>query len=177
MSRELRLPVLLSIAAALVTIGLKFFAYWVSGSVGLFSDAIESLVNLLASCTALYCLWYAAQPVDADHTYGHEKIEYFSSGLEGSLILVAAGSIAWSAVERLLNPKPLEDLGDVVEQVVTLLLGRQGQGGRQRRPGTTQARQESRHLASGVAEHHLEVGNRQSPLGRLQDLGERQIGR
>lgn len=111
MSRELRLPVLLSIAAAFVTIALKFSAYYVSGSVGLFSDAIESLVNLLASCTALFCLWYAARPVDANHTYGHEKIEYFSSGLEGALILVAAGSIAWSAAERLLNPKPLSELG------------------------------------------------------------------
>ena len=111
MSSTLRLPVLLSIAAALVTLVLKFFAYWLTGSVGLFSDAIESLVNLLASGTALFCLWYAAKPVDADHTYGHEKIEYFSSGLEGSLILVAAGSIAWSAIERLLHPVPLNDLG------------------------------------------------------------------
>jgi cation diffusion facilitator family transporter len=111
MSPQLTLPVLLSIAAALVTLALKFFAYGLTGSVGLFSDAIESLVNLLASATALFSLWYAAKPVDADHTYGHEKIEYFSSGLEGSLILVAAGSIAWSAVHRLLHPQPLEELG------------------------------------------------------------------
>lgn len=109
-SPQLRLPVLLSIAAALVTLGLKFLAYWLTGSVGLFSDAIESLVNLLASGTAFFCLWYAAQPVDAEHTYGHEKIEYFSSGLEGSLILVAAVSIAWSAIERLLHPKKLDEL-------------------------------------------------------------------
>jgi cation diffusion facilitator family transporter len=111
MSPSLRLPVLLSIAAAIVTLVLKFFAYGLTGSVGLFSDAIESLVNLLASGTALFCLWYAAKPVDADHTYGHEKIEYFSSGLEGSLILVAAGSIAWSAIERLINAQPLRELG------------------------------------------------------------------
>jgi cation diffusion facilitator family transporter len=110
-SWHLRLPVLLSIAAALATIGLKFFAYWITGSVSLFSDAIESLVNLLASVTAFLSLWYAAQPVDAEHTYGHEKIEYFSSGMEGALILVAAGSIAWSGVERLRNPQPLEQLG------------------------------------------------------------------
>jgi cation diffusion facilitator family transporter len=111
MLRELRLPLLCSIAAALTTIGLKFFAYWVSGSVGLFSDAIESLVNLLASVTAFLSLWYASKPADMSHAYGHEKIEYFSSGIEGSLILVAAASIGWSAVERLLNPKALEDLG------------------------------------------------------------------
>ena len=100
---ELRLPLICSISAAIVTIVLKFFGYYVSGSVGLFSDAIESLVNLLASVTAFLSLWYASQPADASHTYGHEKIEYFSSGLEGSLILVAAGSIAWSAAERLFN--------------------------------------------------------------------------
>jgi cation diffusion facilitator family transporter len=108
MSPQLRLPLLLSIAAALVTLVLKFYAYQLTGSVGLFSDAVESVVNLLAAATALFCLWYTAQPVDANHTYGHEKIGYFSSGLEGTLILVAAGSIAWSAVERLVYPKPLE---------------------------------------------------------------------
>ena len=123
MSSQLRFPVLLSIAAALVTLVLKFIAYGLTGSVGLFSDAIESLVNLLASVTALFCLWYAAQPVDADHTYGHEKIEYFSSGLEGSLILVAAGSIAWSAIERLLNPKELAalDLGLILSIVAAAI--------------------------------------------------------
>jgi cation diffusion facilitator family transporter len=111
MLAELRLPLVCSIAAALVTIGLKFFAYWVSGSVGLFSDAIESLVNLLASITAFLSLWYASKPADVSHTYGHEKIEYFSSGLEGALILVAAASIAWSALERLVHPQPLQELG------------------------------------------------------------------
>lgn len=111
MSWQLRIPVLLSIAAALVTIGLKFFAYAITGSVGLFSDAIESLVNLLAASTAMYCLWYASQPADANHAYGHEKIEYFSSGLEGALILAAAAGIAWSAVDRLFHPQPLESIG------------------------------------------------------------------
>src|SRR5262249_814324 len=81
------------------------------GWVGLLSDALESLVNLVAASTAFLSLWYASLPVDRSHTYGHEKIEFFSSGLEGILILVAAGGIAWYAVSRLLTPEPLEALG------------------------------------------------------------------
>lgn len=108
---HLRFPVVLSILAALVTMGMKFTAYWLTGSVGLLSDAAESLVNLVASLTAFLCLWYAARPVDPSHTYGHEKIEYFSSGLEGILILVTAAGIAWYAVSRLFMPEPLHDLG------------------------------------------------------------------
>ncbi|HKB37070.1 MAG TPA: cation diffusion facilitator family transporter, partial [Gemmataceae bacterium] len=104
-------PVVLSILAAVLTIGMKGAAYWVTGSVGLLSDAAESFVNLAAAGTALFSLWYSSRPADATHTYGHEKIEYFSSGLEGTLILVAAGGIAWYAVWRLLDPKPLEALG------------------------------------------------------------------
>src|SRR3954467_1274590 len=91
----------LSVAAAIATIGLKGLAYWLTGSVGLLSDALESLVNLAAALTASASLRYPPPPVDADHTYGHEKIEYFSSGLEGGLILVAALTIAVSAVGRL----------------------------------------------------------------------------
>lgn len=106
-----RYPVVLSIIAALLTLGMKTGAYWLTGSVGLLSDAAESLVNLLAAVTALLSLWYAAQPVDATHTYGHEKIEFFSSGLEGVLIVVAAGGIIWYAVERLIEPQPLQALG------------------------------------------------------------------
>jgi cation diffusion facilitator family transporter len=108
---HLRFPVLLSILAAVVTIGLKSAAYYLTGSVGLLSDAVESLVNLLAACTAYLSLVYAARPVDEDHTYGHEKIEFFSSALEGILILVAAVAIAWYAVRRLITPEPLETLG------------------------------------------------------------------
>ena len=96
--RHLRWPIALSIGAAFVTIGMKGTAYGVTGSVGLFSDALESLVNLLAAVTAYVALWYAARPADPTHAYGHEKIEYFSSGLEGVLILVAALTIAWYAV-------------------------------------------------------------------------------
>jgi cation diffusion facilitator family transporter len=79
-------------------------------SVGLLSDAAESLVNLVAALTALGCLWYSTQPVDRSHTYGHEKIEFFSSGLEGMLILVAAGGIAWYALQRLFHLQELEKL-------------------------------------------------------------------
>ncbi|HXG11312.1 MAG TPA: cation diffusion facilitator family transporter [Gemmataceae bacterium] len=107
---SLRLPIALSIAAAVLTILLKSAAYYITGSVGLLSDAAESGVNLLAALTALLSLWYAARPVDPSHTYGHEKIEYFSSGLEGILILVAAGGIAWYAIHRLLVPEPLRSL-------------------------------------------------------------------
>src|SRR6185437_205508 len=95
---RLKYPVLLSIGAALATITLKTAAYFVTGSVGLLSDAVESLVNLVAAVTAYLSLSYAAKPVDASHTYGHEKIEFFSSGLEGVLIVVAAAAIAWYAV-------------------------------------------------------------------------------
>jgi cation diffusion facilitator family transporter len=108
---QLRYPILLSVVAALVTLALKFTAYALTDSVGLLSDALESLVNLAAALTALLCLIYAARPVDPSHTYGHEKIEYFSSGLEGVLILVAAGGIAWYALQRLFVPSPLEAIG------------------------------------------------------------------
>ncbi|MFI5278325.1 MAG: cation diffusion facilitator family transporter [Ktedonobacterales bacterium] len=101
----------LSIAAALVTMALKFFAYHLTGSVGLLSDAVESVVNLIAALVALWALWLAGRPADDEHRYGHSKAEYFSSGLEGALILVAAGSIAVAAVPRLLHPQPLESVG------------------------------------------------------------------
>lgn len=101
----------LSIAAALVTIGLKAGAYLLTGSVGLLSDALESLVNLVAAVVALVVLAVAARPPDDDHAYGHGKAEYFSSGVEGGLIIVAAASIGYAAVGRLLSPAPLEEVG------------------------------------------------------------------
>lgn len=107
---HLRRPIVFSILAALLTLLLKTTAYWLTGSVGLLSDAAESGVNLVAAVTAFFSLWYSAQPVDATHTYGHEKIEFFSSGLEGILIIIAAGGIAWYAVHRLVFPQALEDL-------------------------------------------------------------------
>ncbi|MFO0964821.1 MAG: cation diffusion facilitator family transporter [Gemmataceae bacterium] len=106
-----RYPVVLSILAALATLGMKFGAYALTGSVGLLSDAAESCINLLTALIAFVCLWYATRPVDENHTYGHEKIEYFSSGLEGIFILLAAAGIAWAGIERLLEPQPLEALG------------------------------------------------------------------
>ncbi len=101
----------LSIAAAVATIGLKTVAYLITGSVGLLSDALESLVNLAGAFMALAMLTIAARPADKDHTYGHGKAEYFSSGVEGALILIAAISIAVTAADRLVNPKPLEQIG------------------------------------------------------------------
>lgn len=101
----------LSIFAAIVIIVLKGAAYALTGSVGLLSDALESLVNLAAASVALIVLVVVARPPDEDHQYGHDKAEYFSSGVEGSLILVAALGIAGTAIYRLLNPAPLEHLG------------------------------------------------------------------
>ena len=101
----------ISIAAALVTIVLKTTAYYLTGSVGLLSDALESLVNLVGGIMALAMLTIASRPADEDHAYGHSKAEYFSSGVEGSLILVAALSIAFTAIPRLFHPQALEQVG------------------------------------------------------------------
>jgi cation diffusion facilitator family transporter len=101
----------LSIGAAVLTIGLKSFAYWLTGSVGLLSDALESLVNLVAATMALAMLTVAARPADEIYAFGYGKAEYFSSGLEGALILLAAASIVWTAIPRLLQPQPLEHIG------------------------------------------------------------------
>jgi cation diffusion facilitator family transporter len=100
----------LSIGAALITLLLKFSAYGVTGSVGLLSDAIESTVNLAAALTALFALWYASRPVDRSHNYGHEKIEFFASAVEGGLILLAGAGIIGYSVQRLLDPRALESL-------------------------------------------------------------------
>src|SRR5215217_2817916 len=98
----------LAVLAAVLTIGLKAGAYYLTGSVGLLSDALESLVNLAAALMALGMLTLAARPPDEEHAYGHSKAEYFSSGVEGALILLAAASIAYTAIERLYQPKPIE---------------------------------------------------------------------
>lgn len=101
----------LSIAAAVATIGLKTAAFLLTGSVGLLSDALESLVNLAGAILALVVLRVAAQPPDEEHAYGHSKAEYFSSSIEGALILIAAVSIVIAASQRLLHPQPLEAIG------------------------------------------------------------------
>jgi cation diffusion facilitator family transporter len=151
---QLRLPLILAILAAVFTLALKALAWWLTGSVGLMSDALESLINLVASFMAYLSLRYAARPVDASHTYGHEKIEFFSSGLEGGLILVAAGGIAWAALERLIHPRPLEPLGlglmlslvaAVVNGAVGLLLVRVG-----KRHGSIVLEADGKHLLTDV---------------------------
>ncbi len=107
---NLRGPVVLSIVAAVATIALKTAAYAVTGSVGLLSDALESGVNLLAALTAYFSLWYAARPADASHAYGHEKIEFFSAGLEGALVIAAGAGTGVYAVRRLFAPADLAHL-------------------------------------------------------------------
>lgn len=101
----------LSVAAAVATIALKFIAWWLSGSVSLLSDAMESFVNLAGACFALTMLKIAAEPPDEEHPWGHNKAEYFSSGFEGGLIFIAAACILWAAIPRLFSPQPLESLG------------------------------------------------------------------
>lgn len=101
----------LSVAAALATIVLKTAAWYFTGSVGLLSDALESFVNLAAALFALWIVAIAATPPDAEHPFGHNKAEYFSAGFEGLLILGAAAGIVWAAIERLLHPQSLQDVG------------------------------------------------------------------
>lgn len=108
---SLRKYVYLSIAAAVVTISLKLGAYFLTGSVGLLSDGLESCVNLIAAIVALILLNLSEKPPDARHEFGHTKAEYFSSAIEGGLIVLAAASIIWSAVPRIMHPKPLENVG------------------------------------------------------------------
>jgi cation diffusion facilitator family transporter len=100
-----------SIAVAVLTIALKTLAWWITDSVGLLSDAMESLVNLASAIFALMMVVIASRPADADHPYGHHKAEYFSSAFEGLLIMVAALGIIWAAVERILHPQALDQLG------------------------------------------------------------------
>ncbi|MGI9211836.1 MAG: cation diffusion facilitator family transporter [Methylococcaceae bacterium] len=100
----------LSIAAALLTISLKTTAWLITGSVGLLSDAAESVVNLVAAIFSLLMLNFAARPADEGHPFGHGKAEYFASGFEGLMILIAAAAIGWTAVDRLLHPQPLAEL-------------------------------------------------------------------
>ncbi len=119
----------LSIAAALATILLKGWAWWITGSVGLLSDALESFVNLAGAMMALAMLTLAAMPEDDNHAHGHGKAEYFSSAFEGVLILIAAVGISYAAIDRLLNPQPLEAVGiglavSVVASIINLLTSR-----------------------------------------------------
>ena len=101
----------LSIAVAVLTIALKAGAYMLTGSVGLLSDALESIVNLVAAIVALIALKIASRPADSRYTFGRSKAEYFSAAIEGAMIFVAAAAIIWAAVGRLLHPQPLENVG------------------------------------------------------------------
>lgn len=144
----------LAIAAALVTIGLKTGAWLVTDSVGLLSDAAESVVNLVAAVGALIALRVAAAPADDSHHFGHAKAEYFSAAVEGAMIAVAALIIIWQAVLRLLDPRPLEDIGlglaisivaSVVNGLVAVVLMR---AGREHRSITLTA--DGKHLLTDV---------------------------
>jgi divalent metal cation (Fe/Co/Zn/Cd) transporter len=110
----------LSIAAAVATIALKTLAWRLTGSVGLLSDAAESVVNLVAASVALVTIRWATRPPDEEHMYGHEKAEYFSAGFEGAMILVAAAGITWFAVGRLLHPEEVTGLDATIHATATL---------------------------------------------------------
>jgi cation diffusion facilitator family transporter len=146
--------ILLSVAAAIVTVTLKAVAWRLTGSVGLLADALESLVNFVAAVVALVAIRWAARPPDREHMYGHGKAEYFAAGFEGALILGASASIAWVAVERLRHPMPLEDLGvgiavsgiaSLVNLAVGLVLIRYG-----RRHRSIALEADGRHLLTDV---------------------------
>lgn len=144
----------LSIATALATILLKGVAWWLTGSVGLLSDALESFVNLAGALMALAMLSLAATPADDNHAHGHGKAEYFSSAFEGLLILIAAASIGYAAVGRLLRPQGLEDVGiglavSVVASAINLATARILLGvGRQHNSITLEA--DAHHLMTDV---------------------------
>lgn len=144
----------LSIAAALTTITLKAVAWFLTGSVSLLSDALESIVNLVGALMALAMLTIAARPADEEHGFGHSKAEYFSSGVEGTLILIAAASIIVTAIPRLIAPKPLEQVGvglavSVGASLVNLFVARVLlRAGKQHRSITLEA--DARHLMTDV---------------------------
>lgn len=153
-AKDLSRWALLSIAAAVVTIVLKTTAWLLTGSVGLLSDAAESVVNLVAAVVAFIALRIAARPADDEHQFGHAKSEYFSAVIEGVMIVVAAGVIIYTAVERLLHPRELESIGlgllisvvaSVVNGAVAVLLIRVG---RRHRSITLEA--DGRHLLTDV---------------------------
>ena len=119
----------LSVGAAVITIGLKTTAWALTGSVGLLSDAAESVVNLVAAVMAVVVVQWSERPPDEEHTYGHEKAGYLAAGLEGALILLAAVTIGWTAIQRLADPQPLTDVGlgvavAVVASAVNLAVAR-----------------------------------------------------
>ena len=155
---DVRLPIRyawLTVLAALVTLGLKSGAAWVTNSVGLFSDALESIVNLVTGVTLVALLKIAKAPPDSDHPYGHDKAGYFANGVQGALILVAAVGIVATAMERLMAPVGLEEGGlglslalvaGLVNAVVAAILYQQGKN-----LNSGGLKGEAAHLASDVA--------------------------
>ena len=144
----------LSIVAAVTTIGLKLGAYFLTGSVGLFSDAAESVVNLVAAVAALWALSLSVRPPDEEHAFGHNKAEYFSSGLESALIIIAAAWIGITAWDRLMDPQPLQNVGlglsvtlvaAALNGIVALVLLRAG-----RRLRSITLRADAQHLLTDV---------------------------
>lgn len=121
MSVHARKYACLSIGASILTMALKFGAFFLTGSVGLLSDAVESVVNLSAGVIALLAIILAHRPADRSHSYGHGKVEYFSSGMEGVLICLAALGIAYASVQRFVHPQELQFLG--IGIVVATLAG------------------------------------------------------
>lgn len=150
----LRRFISLSIAAAIVTILLKFYAYSVTGSMGFLSDALESFVNLFAAIFALVMLNISQKPADKEHEFGHSKAEYFSSAAEGALILIAAFTIIWSAVPRLIDPRPIENINtgllfSLLASLVNLAVGMTlVRNGRKRRSLLLEA--DGKHLMADV---------------------------
>ncbi len=144
----------LSIAAAVATIGLKTLAWWLTGSVGLLSDALEGTINLAGATVALVMLGIAARPPDEEHAFGYSKAEYFASGLEGTLILIAAIAIAVAAVDRLIAPRPLEHIWaglavSAVASVINYIVAKQLlKAGREFRSIALEA--DARHLMTDV---------------------------
>lgn len=152
--RELVRYAWLSVAAAVITMGIKFTAFLVTSSVGLLSDAMESTVNLVAATGAVVALTVASRPADEEHEYGHAKAEYFASFAEGAMIMLAAVTISWSAMDRLLHPEAIDRLGlgiaislvaSVINLAVALVLLR---AGRRHRSITLEA--DGKHLMTDV---------------------------
>ena len=166
--------VILSIIAAVVTVSIKFAAAWITGSVGFLSDALESIVNLVAALVALWALMVSGKPADHNHDFGHGKAEYMSSLVEGALIFVAAAGIIVTSIQRLVHPQPLEEIGiglllsvvaTVVNLVVGLVLLRQG---RKHRSITLEA--DGHHLLTDVWTTVVVPGH--WTVGRSHDLAD-----
>jgi cation diffusion facilitator family transporter len=144
----------LSIGAALFTISLKLIAFWMTNSVSLLSDALESLVNLVTAIVALIALSVAARPADEEFTFGYSKVEFISSGFEGGMILVAAGSIVAVSIPRLIMPQPLEQVGlglaiSVIASLINLVVAR-FLAGAGKRYGSITLEADAHHLMTDV---------------------------